>query len=72
MIDLPDHRDRALIMQDVLGGNGLCSDPRVGEGDVLWDLLVEVMTDHEHLRWTEKRGSARDRRERRIEELRSD
>ena len=36
-------------METVLGGDGLGADARLGEGDVLGDLRVEVVADHEHV-----------------------
>ena len=37
------------VVQDVLGGDGLGADARLGEGQVLGDLRVEVVADHEHV-----------------------
>ncbi len=36
-------------MQDVLGGDGLAADARIGEGHVLGDAGVEVVADHQHV-----------------------
>ena len=59
MIDLADaahrlrvrrhHRERAEVVQDVLGGDGLAADARLGEGHVLGDRRVEVVADHQHV-----------------------
>jgi hypothetical protein len=43
------HRDRAEVVQDVLGGDGLAPDARFGEGHVLGDRRVEVVADHQHV-----------------------
>jgi hypothetical protein len=43
------HRDGAQIVETVLGGDGLGADARLGEGDILGDLRVEVVADHEHV-----------------------
>ena len=37
------------VVQDILGGDGLAADAALGEGDVLGDVLVEVVTHHEHV-----------------------
>mmetsp|Transcript_46019 Transcript_46019/g.107301 ORF Transcript_46019/g.107301 Transcript_46019/m.107301 type:complete len:393 (-) Transcript_46019:666-1844(-) len=42
-------RDGAEIVQDVLRRDGLAADTTLGEGDVLGDVLVEVVADHEHV-----------------------
>ena len=44
-----DHRDRAGVVEDVFCRDGLGTDARLGEGDVLGDVFIEVMADHEHL-----------------------
>nr|GEW53102.1 chaperone protein DnaJ A6, chloroplastic [Tanacetum cinerariifolium] len=44
-----EHRERAQVMQDVFGGNGLAADAAFGERDVLGDAGVEVMADHQHV-----------------------
>mmetsp|Transcript_16672 Transcript_16672/g.67230 ORF Transcript_16672/g.67230 Transcript_16672/m.67230 type:complete len:869 (-) Transcript_16672:47-2653(-) len=44
-----DHRDGAHVVQDVLGGDGLAADARLGERDVLGDRLVKVVAHHEHV-----------------------
>ena len=41
--------DGAHVMEDILRGDGLGADPRLGEGDVFGDGLVEVVTHHEHV-----------------------
>ena len=43
------HRERAEIVQDVLGGDRFFPDAALGEGEVLGDALVEVMADHQHV-----------------------
>src|SRR5882672_3568961 len=43
------HRQRAEVVQDVLGSDGLLADARFGEGDVLRDRRIEVMADHQHV-----------------------
>ena len=43
------HRERAEIVQQILGGDGLGPDARFGEGDVLGNLRVEMMADHQHV-----------------------
>lgn len=43
------HGDGAEVVEDVLGGDGLGADARLGEGDVLGDVLAEVVADHEHV-----------------------
>ena len=43
------HADRAEIVQDVLGRDRLAADAALGERDVLGDVLVEVMADHQHV-----------------------
>ena len=42
-------RDRAEVVQDVLGGDGGGPDARLGEGQVLRDGRVEVVADHQHV-----------------------
>ncbi len=42
-------RERAQVVQDVLGGDGLAADARFGEGHVLGDARVEVVADHQHV-----------------------
>ena len=44
-----DHRDRAQVVQDVLGRHGRGPDARGGEGQVLRDRRVQVMADHQHV-----------------------
>ncbi len=44
-----DHRERAEVVQDVLGRDGLAADAALGEGHVLGDRAVEVVADHEHV-----------------------
>ena len=44
-----DHADGAEVMQDVLRGDGLAADAAFGEGDVLGDVRVQVVADHEHI-----------------------
>ena len=36
-------------MEAVLGGDGLGANAALGEGDVLGDLGIEVVADHEHV-----------------------
>lgn len=43
------HADGAEVVQDVLGGDGLGADPGLGEGDILGDVLGQMMTDHQHV-----------------------
>jgi hypothetical protein len=43
------HRDRAEVVQDVLGGDRLLADPRLGERDVLGDRGIEVVAHHQHV-----------------------
>ena len=43
------HADRAEIVQHVLGGDRFAADAALGEGDVLRDVLVEMVADHEHV-----------------------
>ena len=42
-------RDRAHVVQDVLGGDGGRPDPGLGEGQVLGHPRVEVVADHQHV-----------------------
>lgn len=42
-----DHGERAEIVRDVLGGDGLLADAALGEGHVLGDRRVEAVADHE-------------------------
>ena len=44
-----DHRDRAEVVQQVLGGDRRRPDPALGEGEVLRDGAVQVVADHEHV-----------------------
>src|SRR5439155_20480045 len=44
-----DHGEGAEVVQDVLGGDGLAPDAALGEGDVLGDVGVEVVTHHQHV-----------------------
>ena len=44
-----DHRDRAEVVQHVLGGHRRRPDPGLGEGQVLGDRRVEVVADHQHV-----------------------
>ena len=44
-----NHRERAQIVQDVLGGDGLAADARIGEGHVFGNTGVEVVADHQHV-----------------------
>ena len=44
-----DHRDRAQVVQDVLGRHRRRPDPRLGEGQVLGDGGVQVVADHQHV-----------------------
>ncbi len=44
-----DHREGAEVVEDVLGGDGLAADARLGEGDVLGDARVQMVADHEHV-----------------------
>ena len=44
-----DHADRAQVVEDVFGGDGLAADAALGEGDVLGQILVQVMADHQHV-----------------------
>mmetsp|Transcript_27539 Transcript_27539/g.88408 ORF Transcript_27539/g.88408 Transcript_27539/m.88408 type:complete len:610 (+) Transcript_27539:297-2126(+) len=41
--------DGTHVVQDVLRGDRLAADARLGKGDVLRDRLVEVVADHEHV-----------------------
>ena len=43
------HRERAEVVQDVLGRDGLAADARLGERDVLGDRRVEMVADHQHV-----------------------
>lgn len=43
------HADGAEVVQDVLGGDGLGADARLGEGHVLGDVARQVVADHEHV-----------------------
>jgi hypothetical protein len=45
------------VLEQVLGRNSLCSDSTVSERNVLWDRLVEVMADHEHLEPTSEESA---------------
>ena len=44
-----DNRERAEVVQDIFGGNGLAPDAALGKGHVLGDRLVEVVADHQHI-----------------------
>ena len=44
-----DHRERAQVVQDVLGRDGLAANARLGERDVLGNAGVQVMADHQHV-----------------------
>ena len=44
-----DHRDRAEVVEHVLGGDRLAADPRLGERDVLGHAGVQVVADHDHV-----------------------
>ena len=44
-----DHRDRAEVLQDVLGRDRRRTDPAHREREVLLDRRIEVMADHEHV-----------------------
>jgi hypothetical protein len=43
------HADGAEVVQDILGGNGLCADAALGKGYVLGDILGQVVAHHEHV-----------------------
>ena len=43
------HADGAEVVQDVFGGDGLSAYARLGKGNVLGDVLGEVVADHEHI-----------------------
>ena len=43
------HADGAQVLEDILGGDGLGADAGLGEGDVLGDVLGQVMAHHEHV-----------------------
>ena len=43
------HRDGTEIVQAVFGGDRLGPDARLGERNVLGDLRIEVMADHQHV-----------------------
>ena len=44
-----EHADGPQIVEDILGGDGLGADARLGEGEVLRDPRVQVVTHHEHV-----------------------
>ncbi len=44
-----DDRDRAEVVQDVLGGDRRAADARLGEREVLRDLRVQVVADDQHV-----------------------
>ena len=44
-----DHRERADVVQDVLGGNRFLADAALGKRDVFRDAGVEVMAHHQHV-----------------------
>src|SRR5271165_775892 len=44
-----EHRKRPQVMQNVLCGDRLAPDARLGEGDVFGDAGVEVVTHHQHV-----------------------
>ena len=41
--------DGARVVQDVFGRNGLCADAAVREGDVLGDVLGQMVAGHDHV-----------------------
>ena len=43
------HAERAEVVQDILGGDRLPADARLGEGHVLGDRRIQVMAHHEHV-----------------------
>ena len=43
------HRERAEIVQDVFGRNGLFTDPAFGKGEIFRDRRVEMVTHHQHV-----------------------
>ena len=43
------HADRAEIVEHVLGRDRFAANPALGERDILGDVLVEVMADHQHV-----------------------
>ncbi len=43
------HRDRADIVQDVFGGDGLAPDARFGKGHIFGDGRVQVVAHHQHV-----------------------
>ena len=43
------HAQRAQIVENVFGGDGLGADARLGEGQVFGDGRIQVMADHEHV-----------------------
>ncbi len=49
------HADSTKVVQDVLGGDGLGADARLGKGHVLGDVAREVVADHEHVEVLVKR-----------------
>ena len=64
-----DHADRAEVVQDVLGGDRLAADAALGERDVLGDVRVEVVADHQHVEvLVERVDRERPRRVRRARE----
>ena len=44
-----DHAERAEVVQNVFGGDGLATNARLGERDVLGDAGVEVVAHHQHV-----------------------
>ena len=44
-----EHRDRAEVVQHVLGGDGLRADARLREGHVLRHRRIQVVADHDHV-----------------------
>ena len=44
-----DHGKGPQVVQDVLRGNGLAADARLGESDIFGNVRVQVMTHHQHV-----------------------
>ena len=58
-----DHGKGTQVVQNVLRGNGLAADAGFGEGHVLGDVRIQVVTDHQHvemfIRGVDRIGSRR-------------
>ncbi len=44
-----DNRQRAQVVQNILGGDRLLANPALSEGHILGDILVEMVADHQHV-----------------------